>query len=70
MKLYERRVNLNTISEYRPLEKYVGTDKTYYSVKIKYIDSKEEEIPFFDDKGKRDEFLENLDKNLVTLKLL
>jgi len=56
----ERRINLNLIKEYRPLNK-----KNYYEIKLKYLDNAEEEISFGTNKEDRDKFLSFLDENFL-----
>jgi hypothetical protein len=62
-----RRVNLKSIAVYQPFDKYIPliSDKTYYFIKIKYLDGHEEDVGFVHDKEKRDEFLSFLDENLL-----
>lgn len=58
---YERRINLNTIVEYKPFEKL---ENKFFYIKIKYLTDKEEDL-IFDDSKKRDNFLKCLDDNLI-----
>jgi hypothetical protein len=56
----ERRINLNLIKEYKPL-----VIKNSYGIKLKYLDSAEEEISFGTNKEDRDKFLSFLDENFL-----
>ncbi|MDD5649104.1 MAG: hypothetical protein PHF86_01615 [Candidatus Nanoarchaeia archaeon] len=56
----DRRINLDLVKQYRPKEK--GEN---YKIEFIYQNGEIEEIYFFQDKDKRDEFLKTLDeKNL------
>ncbi len=58
----DRRVNICSIFEYEPQE---NKKRKSYSVRIKYVNGTEEDMPFFDNVKERDDFIEMLDKNLV-----
>jgi len=62
-----RRVNLNGIFVYKPIDKYIPliSKEEYYSVYIKYLDGNEEDVGFVHNKDKRDDFLRMLDENLL-----
>jgi len=61
IKISDRRVNLNSIVEYKPCE---HLKSSYYYIKIRYSNGIEEDI-LFDDTKKRDKFLKCLDDNLL-----
>jgi len=58
-----RRININFVSEYKPVEKTM-LDKTYFFIKLTYY-NKEEDLPFYESEEKRNNFLKLLDKNLL-----
>lgn len=66
----EHRVNLNGIFQYKPYSKYnpLISDKTYYYIKIEYLNGKIEELSFINNEEKRDKFLKFLDENLLDSK--
>ena len=57
----ERRINLNSIKEYKPL----NVKDQFYQIKISYMDGTSEELGFGHNKENRDEFLSFLDKNFL-----
>jgi hypothetical protein len=63
IKIGERRINIDTISEYKPYEN-VQISYQYYYVSVKYLNKTTEDISFCDP-IKRDNFLNFLDKNLL-----
>ena len=64
----DRRINLSLVKEYKPISKSQTLgDKKYYLIQLKFIDGSTEEIHFFERKDERDEYLNNLDKNLLDL---
>lgn len=62
----ERRININSILEYKPEERDTISNKRYYYIKFKLIDGVEEEMTFFANKEKRDKLLKILDDNFLT----
>ena len=56
-----RRINVNAIKEYKPV------DSPDYRIKIIYSDGKEETLHFFDNKEGRDCLIKHLD-NLIIVK--
>ncbi len=69
IKIYDRRINLNIITDYKPIEKdHVFSNKKSYYIKFAFLNNTEEEICFFDKKNERDNFLKILDENLLLIK--
>lgn len=55
IKYGERRINLNAVVEYKPLQ-----EKNFF-ISIKYITGERESLHFFDRKKERDNFIKELD---------
>jgi len=56
----DRRINLELIKQYKPLEK-----SSSYLIELIYLDGSKEDLYFFDRKDERNEYLDKLDKNLL-----
>ena len=54
----DRRINIHLIKEYKPL-----LQKENNIIELTFLDNKKENLNFFNDKEKRDEFLKKLDKD-------
>jgi len=59
-----RRLNLNSVIDYKPFEK-TSQNNTHYLIKLKYQDNKEEDLSFLESEEKRNSFLKLLDDNLL-----
>ena len=62
----DRRINLSIVKEYKPISKS-SMGKEYYLIQFRYLDNSTDEIHFFERKDERDEYLKNLDENLLDL---
>ena len=57
----DKRINLNKVREYRPIEKILLKDK-HFMVEFIYDDGAREEFNFFDDERWRNQMIITLDK--------
>lgn len=64
IQLGDRRINLSLVKQYKPKKKDISTGVSYL-VELTYQDGSKEEIYFFKDEDKRNDFLVELDKNLL-----
>jgi len=58
----DRRINLSLVKQYKPVTKS-SFEKKYYIIELTFLDSKKEELYFYNREEERDEYLKNLDKN-------
>jgi hypothetical protein len=61
-----KRINLSLVKEYREETKESFNRDPYYSVIFTFLDNTREEVHFFKDKDKKDEYIKLLDKNLLS----
>jgi hypothetical protein len=66
IKIAKRRINVNSINEYVPIEKNLSGKNDYF-IRIKYQNEKEEDLHFFSNEEKMNEYLNFLD-NLLLIK--
>ena len=65
IKIGDRRVNMDMVLEYQPVEKLLFNKNHNYSIKFKLINDSEEFFRFFDKLEERDAFIEKLDQKYL-----
>jgi hypothetical protein len=61
-----KRINLSLVKEYREENKNSYSKDPYYMIVFIFLDGTREEVHFFKDADKKDEYMNLLDKNLLT----